>query len=303
MKTLVTGGAGFIGSHLVDGLIIKGHEAVILDDFSAGNRAFLNPAAKVIEVDIRDADSVDRAFKEHAPEAVFHLAAQISLRESFKDSQAAHGVNVIGSMNVINASKAAGVKKIVFASSAAVYGDNRNLPIKETEPIKPASPYGEQKAEIERALKESGIPSIILRYSNVYGPRQGTVGEGGVVAIFCKKLAAGSPLIIFGDGEQSRDFVFVSDVASANIRALSSNQNFGVYNVSTSAETSINEFTSILLQEAQKETTIEHTQAVPQEVIRSSLDSAAAARELNWKPATGFSAGIAETWQWFSKHL
>lgn len=303
MKILVTGGAGFIGSHIVDGLISEGHEIVILDDFSAGNREFINPAATVIKADIRDADSVSRAFAEHKPEAVFHLAAMIELRESFKDPKAAYGVNVTGSMNVINASKAAGVTKFIFASSAAVYGDNQNLPIKESEAVAPTSPYGEQKAEIERALKESGIPSIILRYSNVYGPRQGTMGEGGVVAVFCKKLAVGSSLTIFGDGEQTRDFVFVDDVVRANIKALSSNQKFGMYNVSTGIETSINTIASILLQEAQKDTTIERTKPVAGEVVRNSLDNGLAARELGWQPSVGIQEGLGVTWEWFRTNV
>ncbi len=311
MNVLVTGGAGFIGSHVVDRLVSEGHETVILDDFSAGNRTFLNPAAKVIEADIRNADAVNKAFVEHKPEAVFHLAAAIELRESFKDPQAAYDVNVTGSINIINAARQNGVTKFIFASSAAVYGDNQNLPLKESEPMCPTSPYGEQKAEIERALKESGIPSIILRYSNVYGPRQGTIGEGGVVAVFCKKLATCRSLVIFGDGEQTRDFVFVSDVVGANLKALPSNlgsglgtnQDFVIYNVATGIETNINKLASLLLSVSQKDTTIEHTQAVPQEALRSSLDSALAARELGWQPAAGLEEGLRETWQWFSKQL
>ena len=303
MKVLVTGGAGFIGSNLVDRLVSEGHHVVILDDFSAGNHGFVNPKAEVVEADIRDEKKIPDTFLKFKPEAVFHLAAMIELRESLENPEKSYSINVAGSMNVINASKQAGVRKFIFASSAAVYGDNQNFPIKESEPVSPASPYGEQKAGIEQALEESGIPSIILRYSNVYGPRQGTVGEGGVVAIFCKKLLTGSSLAVFGDGEQTRDFINVSDIVSANTKALQSSQQFGMYNISTGIETKINELARMLLSVSQKEATIEHTQAVPREALRSSLDSALARRELNWEPATGLSEGIGRTWQWFSANL
>lgn len=300
MKVIITGGAGFIGSHIADGLIIKGHQVMILDDFSAGNRAFVNAAAKVAEADIRDAGAVNRAFAEHKPEAVFHLAAMVELRESFKDPKAAYDVNVAGSMNIINASKAAGVKKFIFSSSAAVYGDNHNLPIKESEPVKPTSPYGEQKAEIENALKESGIPSVVLRYSNVYGPRQGTVGEGGVVAIFCKRLVASASLVIFGNGEQTRDFIFVSDVVSANLKALASEVTYAICNISTGIETSVNELASALLSVSQKRATIEHTESVPGEVLRNSLDGRFARETLSWEPKTNMPEGLKKTWEWFN---
>ncbi|MBI2637150.1 MAG: NAD-dependent epimerase/dehydratase family protein, partial [Parcubacteria group bacterium] len=203
-------------------------------------------------------------------------------------------------MNVISASKAAGVKKFIFASSAAVYGDNQNLPIKETEPVKPTSPYGEQKAEIESALKESGIPSIILRYSNVYGPRQGTIGEGGVVAIFCKKLLTGAPVTVCGTGEQTRDFVYVDDAVSANIKALSRAKDFGIYNVSTGIETNINALASMLLSASQKGTKIEHTEPILGEVLRNSLDSGLAAGALNWEPKINTTEGLKKTWEWFN---
>lgn len=303
MKVIVTGGAGFIGSHIADSLISEGHEVVILDDFSAGNREFVNAAAKVLEADIRDSDAVNRAFAEHRPKAVFHLAAMIELRESFKDPKAAYGVNVAGSLNVINASKQAGVKKFIFSSSAAVYGDNQNLPIKESEPIKPTSPYGEQKAEIENVLRASGIPSIILRHSNVYGPRQGTRGEGGVVAIFCKRLAASASLTIFGEGEQTRDFVFVDDVVKANTRVLQSGKNFAVYNVSTGIETSVNQLANLLLSASQKEATIEHTESISGEALRNSLDNRFARETLSWEPKTSIPEGLQKTWEWFSANL
>ncbi|MDZ4221744.1 MAG: NAD-dependent epimerase/dehydratase family protein, partial [Patescibacteria group bacterium] len=153
--------------------------------------------------------------------------------------------------------------------------------------------------QTEQDLKESGIASIILRYANVYGPRQGTVGEGGVVAIFCKKLAHTEPLKIFGDGKQTRDFVYVSDVAAANCAALSSTQNFGIYNIATGAETSVNELADLLLSLSQKDTTMEHTERVAGEVLRSSLDAAAAVQTLGWEAGVSTKEGLEETWQWF----
>ncbi|OJI06306.1 hypothetical protein BK004_04030 [bacterium CG10_46_32] len=303
MKVLVTGGAGFIGSHIVDGLVSEGHETVILDDFSAGNHEFVNSAASVVEADIRDTEAVNRAFQEQQPEAVFHLAAMVDLRESLKNPEKSYAVNVIGSQNIIRAAKNVGVKKFIFSSSAAVYGNNNNLPIKESEPIAPTSPYGEQKAEIEKALKDSGVPSIVLRYANVYGPRQGTVGEGGVVAIFCKKLRAGEQLAVFGSGEQTRDFVFVDDVASANLKALAYTGAYAICNISTRIETSVNHIASALLSVSQKNTTISHTEALPEEVLRNSLDSSFAQKTLHWESVISIEEGLEATWKWFTENV
>jgi len=302
MKIIITGGAGFIGSNLADRLISEGHDVMILDDFSAGNKDFVNPKASVVECDIRDAQKLDEAFASFKPEAVFHLAAQIDLRASIEDPREDYAINVTGSKNVIASAKKHHVKKFVFASSAAVYGDNQNLPIKETELIKAETQYGKSKAEIENSLKESSIPSVVLRYANVYGPRQGTVGEGGVIAIFCKRLIRCEPISIFGTGEQTRDFVFVQDIVDANVRALSSDKDFVIYNVSTACETSVNNIADMLLKISKKSSKIEHLDPVKGEVMRNALDNQLIMQELNWKPSVDLEEGLNKTWDWFNKN-
>ncbi|MBU2575972.1 NAD-dependent epimerase/dehydratase family protein [Patescibacteria group bacterium] len=301
MKILVTGGAGFIGSNLTDRLISEGHQVVILDDFSAGNEKFVNPKSSVIQCDIRDAKKVDQAFASFKPDAVFHMAAQIDLRKSIEDPKADYAINVTGSKNVLSSAQKHGVKKFVFASSAAVYGDNQNLPIKESESIKAEMQYGKSKAEIEQALKESGIKSVVLRYANVYGPRQGTIGEGGVIAKFCKRLVRCELISIFGTGEQTRDFVFVQDIVDANIRALSSDKDFAIYNVSTARETSVNNIAGMLLKISGKNCKIKHLDPVKGEVMRNSLDNQLIKKELMWKPCTSLDLGLSETWKWFKE--
>jgi UDP-glucose 4-epimerase len=303
MKIIVTGGAGFIGSHLVDRLIKEDHQVMILDDFSSGNRELVNKKAEVTEVDVRDAEEVNKAFESFKPEAVFHLAAAVDLRESIKNPEKFHEINVKGSQNIIKASQENGVKKFIFSSTAAVYGDNQNIPIKETEPVTTFTPYGEQKAEIEEALKESGISSIILRYANVYGPRQGTVGEGGVIAIFCKLLNQGEPLKINGSGEQTRDFIFVDDIVSANIKALDTDKKFNLLNVSTSEQTSINELSQQLLTISGKSVKVEHTEQVLGEVLHNSLDNGQIRQEFGWSPQIEVNEGLKKTWEWFNKNI
>jgi len=300
---MVTGGAGFIGSHLVDRLITEGHQVMILDDFSTGNKKFVNPKAELTELDIRDTDEVNKFFKSFKPEAVFHLAAQISIRESTENPEYSQEVNVQGSQNIISASKEYGVKKIVFSSTAAVYGENQNLPLKESEPIKPTSPYGEQKMVIEKELEESGIPSIVLRFANAYGPRQGTIGEGGVIGVFCQRLNGGEPLNITGNGEQTRDFVFVDDIVDANIKVLECDKEFAIYNVSTTKETSINNISEQLLSISQKNVKVEHSDTIKSEVVRNSLDNRLIKEETGWSDKIDIQEGLINTWEWFNKNI
>jgi nucleoside-diphosphate-sugar epimerase len=302
MKILVTGGAGFIGSHLVDKLV-KDHEVVILDDFSAGNESFVPQDATVERVDILDWKKVESSFESFKPEAVFHLAALIDIRSEFSDSR--HYAT--DSMNILQWSKKHGVKQFIYASSAAVYGDNTNFPLKESEPYAPTSAYGKSKMHFEEHLvsehRKDHMKTVVLRYANVYGPRQGTVGEGGVIAVFSKQSMGGGPLTINGDGEQTRDFVYVDDIVDANIRALASTKKSAVYNVSTTHETSINELAEELLSISQKNVKVEHADAVKGEVLRSSLDNTKIKKELNWKPQTNIKTGLTRTWEWFSKNL
>ena len=307
MKIIVTGGAGFIGSNLVDRLITEGHETVILDDFSSGNEKFVNSKVKVVRVDIRDADSVDKAFADFKPEAVFHLAAQIDLRKSIENPEMDYEINVTGSKNILESCVKHGVKRFTFSSSAAVYGDNQNLPIKESEPIAAQTQYGKSKAEIEVELKEkvqkNGIKAVVLRYANVYGPRQGTVGEGGVIAVFCQRLNSGEPLKINGNGEQTRDFVFVDDIVDANLKVLSSKKDFAVYNVSTSKETTINDIAEKLLSISKKGVKVEHSDAIKSEVIRNSLDNHLIKKDMEWSDRINIQEGLEKTWEWFNKNI
>lgn len=299
MKIIVTGGAGFIGSHLTHRLITEGHQVMILDDFSAGNKDFVHHEARVEEVNILDWPKVAKAFTDFAPEAVFHLAAQISLRSKFTDAKR----YATDSMNILKYAQLAGVKRFIFSSTAAVYGDNNNLPIKETEPYAPASAYGVSKMNFEQHLlgehREKALQTVVLRYANVYGPRQGTVGEGGVVAIFCKKLLANEPLTIFGTGEQTRDFTFVDDVVESNVLALQSNEDGMVYNVSTSQETSVNELAQLLLQISGKNVEIKYTAPAAGDVLRSCLDNSLIKQELGWAPRISIDEGLKNTWTWF----
>ena len=306
MKILVTGGAGFIVSNLLDRLINEGHETLILDDFSTGNKKFVNPKSQVVRADIRDAMAVHKAFEDFKPEALLHLAAHIHLRKSIENPEMDYEINVIGSKNILESCIKHGVKRFTFSSSAAVYGDNQNLPIKESEPIAAQTQYGKSKAEIEVELKEkvqkNGIKAVVLRYANVYGPRQGTVGEGGVIAVFCQRLNSGEPLKINGNGEQTRDFVFVDDIVDANLKVLSSKKDFAVYNVSTSKETTINDIAEKLLSISKKGVKVEHSDAIKSEVIRNSLDNTLIKQEMGWEDKVSLEEGLERTWKFFNCH-
>jgi len=307
MKILVTGGAGFIGSHLVDALIAKGHQVMILDDFSAGNKKFVSPRVKVSRVDIRQAEKVEAVFKSFKPRAVFHLAAMVDVRVSLKEPIQDYLVNVHGSMNILEACRKHKIKKLIFSSSGgAIYGDNNHLPLKETEVPRPISPYGVAKKVFEdyaRVYRELyGLSVICLRYPNVYGPRQGAVGEAGVVAIFCKRLLANKPLIIFGSGKQTRDFIFVQDVVESNVKALECNKSWVVGNVSTQLETDINEIAKKLLKISGIKVAIRRQSAIPGEVKRNVLSNALIKRELGWSPKISLDEGLKRTWKWFEEN-
>src|SRR5215213_7994287 len=231
MKTLVTGGAGFIGSNLVDALVARGDQVAVLDDVSTGRRENLEPAlskgAELIELDIRDAEAVAAAVERTRPEAIFHLAAQIDVRKSVADPANDSRVNVEGTINVLSAAQASGVRRVVNTSTGgAIYGEAQIIPAPEEHPVAPEAPYGLSKfcAENYCALftRLHGLSTISLRYGNVYGPRQAPLGEAGVVAIFCGKLLDGGRQTIYGDGTQTRDYVYVGDVVEANLRAAES---------------------------------------------------------------------------------
>lgn len=304
LKIIVTGGAGFIGSHLVDALLEIGHKVVVVDNLSSGRRDYINPKAVFVEGDIVEPNVVDKIVNEHYPiDAIFHLAAQKSVTESVKDPIYDANINIIGGLRVFEAAKKHQIKKIIFSSTGgALYGDGVGLPTPEDAKIAPQSPYGIAKYSLENYLrfyKSSGIITQILRYSNVYGPRQDPLGEAGVVAIFCQKMIRGEDIIIFGDGKQTRDFVFASDVVEANSRTLNI-QKSGVWNIGAGKETSVNKIAEVLLASAKHtKSKIVYQPARAGELKRSCLDNAKAKKELGWSPKVALSAGLEKTFQYY----
>lgn len=298
-KVLVTGGAGFIGSWAVNNLISKGLETVVIDNLSTGEKGNLNKKVKFYEVDIRDA-KVSEIFEKEKPDYVFHLAAQINVRESIKNPIEDCNLNILGSLNVLNCCVKSGVKKIIFSSTGgAIYGDDCKIPTPETGKEEPMSPYGIAKFSIEKYLNfyknVLGLDYVSLRYSNVYGPRQNTKGEAGVVAIFIKKILSGGKPIINGSGEQNRDYIYVKDVANANILALKLS---GIFNVGTGKETSVNEIFRKITNKMNSDAKEIHGSAIKGEQMRSCLD---ATKLINsgWKLGYDLEKGLRETIEYF----
>jgi UDP-glucose 4-epimerase len=303
MRTLVTGGAGFIGSNLVDALLARGDEVTVVDDLSTGRRRNLDGAlaagAELVELDIREADALAAAVAAGKPEVVFHLAAQIDVRKSLADPAFDAAINVGGTANALEAARAAEAGRVVFVSTGgAIYGegDGKALPLGEEAPIEPFSAYGQSKyaAEGYLALYERlyGLSGVSLRLGNVYGPRQDPLGEAGVIAIFCGKLAAGERPTVYGDGRQTRDYIYVSDVVSAALAAAGSTAS-GPINVGTGVETDVLELAARLGELGGAED-FEPELAPPRagEVQRISLDAGLAGRELGWRAEVGIEEGL-----------
>jgi UDP-glucose 4-epimerase len=304
MKVLVTGGAGFIGSHTVDGLVAAGHEVAVLDNLSAGKREQVNPAARLHEVDLRDADRVREVLAKERPEAVYHLAAQMDVRRSVADPAFDAQVNLVGMLNLMEAGRVNGLRRVIFASTGgAIYGNQETYPCAEDHPLQPVSPYGVAKLATERYLffykVEYGIDYLALRYGNVYGPRQDPHGEAGVVAIFCGRMLAGQPVKIFGTGEQTRDYVFVADVVRANLASLKVNIT-GALNVGTGLETSVNRLFKELAGSSYELKPV-YDAARHGEQQRSVISPAAAAQALGWRPEVTLRAGLARTLAFFTE--
>lgn len=302
MRTLVTGGAGFIGSHLVDALVAGGHDVTVVDDLSRGRREQVNAAAKLVEQDIVD-PGLGAVVTEAAPEVVFHEAAQIDVRASVRDPVADAGANVVGTVNLLSACVAAGVRRVVFASTGgAIYGDTDVIPTPETQRCAPESPYGTAKlcAEAYGATFQRirGLEFVALRYANVYGPRQDPHGEAGVVAIFVTRMLRGEPCVINGDGAQTRDYVYVDDVVAANLCATTVAAP-AVFNVGTATETDVNELHARLRALLGSGGGAEHGPGKPGEQRRSCLDIRSAAEAMRWRPAVGIDAGLARTIEFF----
>ncbi len=307
MRVLVTGGAGFIGSHVVDRLLADGHAVDVLDNLSTGRRALVNPAARLHACDLRSARLGD-ALAAARPEAVVHLAAQASVGRSVADPVFDASVNVLGTLALLQACGRAGVGRVVFASSGgAAYGDTDVLPTPEDHPAGPASPYGVSKVAAERYLAcwagLTGAGVLALRLANIYGPRQDPRGEAGVVAIFTARLLAGAACVVNGDGEQTRDYVYVEDVADAFARALRYPRVAGVLNVGTATETSVNDLYRRLARLTGVGRAAEHGPARPGEQRRSVLDAARAKQALGWTPATPLDAGLARTVEHMRKEV
>jgi UDP-glucose 4-epimerase len=301
-KVLVTGGAGFIGSHVAAALAERGYRVHVLDDLSSGLRANVPEPAVLHEMDVRDPAVVD-LFRSERFEILVHHAAQMDVRRSVADPVFDADVNLRGLLNLMEAGRASGLKKVIFASTGgAIYGEPAYVPQDEEHPLRPLSPYGVTKLASEKYLyyykHVHDIPFVALRYGNVYGPRQNPHGEAGVVAIFCNLLLDGGQPVIHGDGEQTRDYVFVSDVVRANLAALDS-KHTGVFNVGTGLETSVNRLFSRLRDELAPAVREEHGAAKAGEQRRSVLSFERARNLLGWQPVINVKDGLRMTAAWF----
>jgi UDP-glucose 4-epimerase len=301
VRALVTGGAGFIGSHLTDALIARGDSVTVVDDLSRGRSAQVNAGARFVELDITSAELAE-AMAEAKPEVVFHHAAQIDVRASVRDPLHDADVNVVGTVNVLRAAIDAGARRVVFASSGgAIYGDTEVIPTPEDHPCLPESPYGTAKLCAEAYggtfSRQAGIEFVALRYANVYGPRQDPHGEAGVIAIFAVRLLAGDAPVINGDGLQTRDYVHVHDVVRANLAAVDGPP--GVYNIGTGVETDVDTIYSMLAAACDIHADAAHGPAKPGEQRRSCLDTSLAREHLGWTADIGFKDGIESTVDFF----
>lgn len=296
MRILITGGAGFIGSHVQDRYLSMGHEVTVLDDFSTGKREYVNPKARLVEGSIIDEAQVREVFERGDFDLVNHHAAQINIRHSFDDPIRDCRVNVIGTLNLLKAMIDFGVPKMIFASTGgAIYGDPEILPATEDTQLQPGSPYAISKLTCENYIRNigelHGLRYVVLRYANVYGPRQIAKGEAGVVAIFTERLLHGKPPVIFGTGEHTRDYVYVDDVVDCNVLALDKGDG-GVFNIGCGVETNVHEvYRAVSDAFGDRALEAESGPAVP-EVERIALDCSKARAELGWEPRVDFPTGV-----------
>ena len=301
MRIMVTGGAGFIGSHIVDLLIAEGCGVVVVDNLSTGRRENVHPAATLVEMDITD-PALLAIFERYPFDAVVHQAAQPSVSRSVAEPLFDGRVNILGTINLLECCRRRGVKRFVFASSAAVYGEPEQAPLPETAATRPLSPYGLAKLTAEGYLRLYhslfGLETVTLRYANVYGPRQDAHGEAGVVSIFVDKILANEQPLIHGDGGQTRDFVYVADIARANVLACQAAElAAGVYNVGSGVSTSIARLFDLLNNGRFARV---HGQPRPGDIRDSALEASAIRRALNWQATVPLTEGLARTWQYFS---
>jgi len=305
MRILVTGGAGFIGSHVADAFCAAGHTVGVLDDLSSGVKDHLDPRVRFWQVDIRD-PGVEQIVAEFRPELLSHHAAQMSVGVSVREPQRDADINIRGTLNLLEAAVRHHVRRVVFASTGgAMYGDHALPPTPETALPEPASPYGVAKLAVERYLHAfqgmHGLEAVALRYANVYGPRQNPHGEAGVVAIFCRALVAHQPFTINGDGNQTRDYTYVGDVVRAVqlAAALPATDPLPILNIGTGVETTVNDLVAHLQALAGHPLQAHHGPAKPGEQRRSALDATRAQRVLGWQPTVDVRTGLARTLDWF----
>ena len=303
MRVLLSGGAGFVGSHVARLLLGRGHEVAIVDDLSTGSRKNVPEGARFYEADIRSGCA--EIFRDFAPEALCHQAAQMDVRRSVKEPDFDAEVNVLGTVRLLQNCAEHGVNKVVFASTGgAIYGEQQIFPAPEDHPLYPVSPYGVSKLAGERYMYyyqvQFGLPYVALRYANVYGPGQDSHGEAGVVAIFCGNLARGKASTINGGGEQTRDYVYVEDVARANVLALQDEVPSGAYNIGTGVETSVNRLYDLLMGISGRDLPANHGPSKPGEQLRSCVDPTLAARTFEWHAKTDIHAGLGQTLRSFA---
>ena len=300
IRAIVTGGAGFIGSHMADGLLARGDSVVVVDDLSSGRRERVPAGADLRTIDIRDGAALRALAAEVEPQAWFHLAAQADVRRSVANPGLDADVNVRGTAEVLEAARATGARVVFSSTGGAIYGEVETIPSPESTPCAAMAPYGVSKLcgehYVELSNRLYGTTHVILRYGNVYGPRQDPHGEAGVVAIFFGKLAAGDPPLVFGDGLQTRDYVYVGDVARATTSTLG--QDSGVFNVGTGRETSVVELYELCAKVAGSDTPAEHAPARLGELQRRFLDPARAAHELGFTAMVELEDGLRATWDW-----
>ncbi|MFN8522537.1 MAG: NAD-dependent epimerase/dehydratase family protein [Chloroflexota bacterium] len=301
MRVLVTGGAGFVGSHVVDRLIDGGHTVAVVDTLVTGKAENINAAAQHFRIDICDRAALDAALAEFRPDVVSHQAAQASVKISMENPLLDARTNILGSLTVLEACRAAGVRKLIYAGTGgAAIGEPRYLPVDEEHPAEPLSVYGANKHQVEHycALYRQawGLDTTILRYANVYGPRQDPFGEAGVIAIFAKRMLEGGEPVINGTGEQERDYVFVEDIARANVLALTRGSG-GMYHLGTGVGTTVNQLYDRLAATTGYSKPRKHGPGMPGEVFRIYLKTERAQRDLGWTPKVGLDEGIRRTVQ------
>ena len=306
---LVTGGAGFIGSYIVDSLILRGLNVVVIDNLSTGQKEnLLHKDVVFVEDDITNKETVDHLFELHKPKYVFHLAAQISVSRSVREPVFDEGVNITGTLNLLEAARKNHTEKFIFSSTGgAMYGDQpESIPTKESSPEKPAAPYGISKLADERYLdfyhREYGLNYTILRYANVYGPRQNPYGEAGVVAIFTEKMIKNEPVTINGDGQYIRDYVYVEDVANANMLAMDNGKD-EIYNIATGKGTDVVELFQLAKRINHYNLEAQFGPERPGDLRKRILDASKAEREMNWKPHFSLEQGLIQTHDYFASKL